>query len=211
MPNGESVPIRGGSCRLAGEAFAPQSLAQKSQQPYQLAPVLLRELEEQLGDRLTVLVVHGVGGPLPLPGELDDGRPPVGGVGLAPDQLLFFHSIDQRGDVAPGDAELVADAAHDLGPTTVQRPQQPHPRICQPPVLQTGLHPPDVRGPEAGELVHQPQRQTLRSLRSHSVHTLPHNTHLSNFASPSLLLTYIVVNVTVYVYIKLAGYGRFSG
>src|SRR5215203_7384301 len=101
---------------LAGKDFAPQRVAQPPEHPDQVSLVILREPPEQLCDRLPVLVVHRASGPLSLLGQLDDGSPAVRRVWLPPDQPLLLQSVHQRRDVAPRDAELLADAAHDLGP-----------------------------------------------------------------------------------------------
>src|SRR5918995_5409970 len=146
---------------LAADTFAPQRLAQGAEHAGELPTVFLFQLREQLGHGGAVFVVDTVHGPLAPPGHLYDGGPPVRGVGLPPDQPFIFQRVDQRRDVAPGNPELVADAAHDLGPVAMQSPEQPHPGVRHPPVLQPRPDPLHVQRPECGELVDEPQRRSL--------------------------------------------------
>src|SRR5215204_3078514 len=176
---------------LAADTFAPQHLAQRTQEPDKLLPVLLAQLGEQFSHRGAVFVVDAVHHPRTLSGHLDDGGPPVRGMRLPPYQPFFLQRVNKRRDVAPRNTELVADAGHDLGPAAMQRPEQPHPGIRHPPVLQTGPDPLHVRRPESGELVDEPQRRFFsHRFPIHNTHDPPHTSY--TLTTP---LTHLTVDV----------------
>jgi len=173
---------------LAADSFASQRLAQSAEHPCEFVPILLAQLREQISHRGAVLVVDTVHRPGAPSGHLDDGGPPVRGVGLPPDQSFFLQRVHQRRDVAPRNTELVADAGHDLGPTAVQSPEQPHPGIRHPPVLQTRPDPLQVQRSERGELVDEPQRRSFSHRFSiHRTHDPPRTRDI--LATPLVHLT----------------------
>src|SRR5215210_5144122 len=202
------MTLRQSRCQLsAADACALQRLAQNAEHAGELPLVFYAQFVEQLGHCGAVLVVDPVHGPLALPGHLYDGGPPICRMRLPPYQPLFFQRVDQRGDVASGNTELVADAAHDLGPFAMQGSEQPHPGVGHPPILQPRPDPLQIQWPERGELVDEPQRRILyyRFTLYRAQDTPRTRSTVPTPLTASYMLTYIIVNVTVYIYTITVG------